>query len=255
MMDMMKMTSKRILLVSLLAGALGQPALAQDTLAPVPAARVTAIAGTTPITFKPFRRGITATVQLPASLQIVRRNLIAGKRLRTADLRALADAGDSLAQMRFAKQLSEMSDPSLLRAQVHYYAMAAYNGREGAVRPLLSLLRSQGASFDSSVLANAEAALLAQASHGQIDAIEGMAKFYLAGAPFGAKQVEGQEMLTRVARAGDAQAALDLALQMIAERQGTGLQDAREFLEIAASSNDLAVKATATSLLNSGGEI
>jgi hypothetical protein len=255
MMEMTKLTSKSILIASLLAVALGQPVLAQDAPAPVPAARSTLAAGTTPITFKPFRRGITATVQLPAGLQTVRRNLIAGKRLRTADLRALADAGDSLAQMRFAKQLSEMSDPSLLRSQVHYYAMAAYNGREGAVRPLLSLLRSQGATLDASVLANAEAALLAQVSHGQIDAIAGLAKFYVAGAPFGAKQADGQEMLTKVARAGDAQAALDLALQMIAERPDTGRQDAREFLEIAANSADLAVKATATSLLQSGGEI
>lgn len=252
---MTQLTSKSLLIVYLFAAALGQPVLAQDTPAPVPEVRSTAVAGTTPITFKPFRRGITATVQLPASLQTVRRNLIAGKRLRTADLRALADAGDSLAQMRFAKQLSEMTDPSLVRAQVHYYAMAAYNGRDGAVRPLLSLLRSQGATLDSAVLDNAEVALLAQVSHGQIDAIAGLAKFYLAGAPFGAKQVEGQEMLTKVARAGDAQAALDLALQMIAERQEIGLQDAREFLEIAANSSDLAVKATATSLLNSGGEI
>jgi len=250
----MKKLSKNLLLLPLLAAAIGQPVLAQDSPAPVPSIRAETASGATPILFKPFRRGITATRQLPASLQTVRRNLIAGQRVRTADLRALADAGDSLAQMRFAKQLSEMSDPSLIRAQVHYYAMAAYNGRDGAVRPLLSLLRAQGATLDASALANAEAALSAQGAHGQVDAIAGLAKFYTAGAPFGAKPEEGLAMLTRLARSGDEDVALDLALQLIAQGEDANLEDAREFLEIAAASSDIAVKTTATSLLN-GGEI
>ncbi|MEO8685474.1 MAG: hypothetical protein ABI414_11615 [Devosia sp.] len=246
-------TIKRFWAVAIVAVALTQSVAAQVETAAVPAVSSPAI---TPIAFRPFRHGITATAQLPASLQEVRRGLIAGKRLRTADLRALADAGDSLAQVRFAKQLSEMTDPGLVPAQIHYFAMAAYNGREGAVRPLLSLLRGHAASLNASALANAEAALVAQAAHGQIDALAGLAKFYLAGAPFGAKAAEGQDMLSRVAKAGDHQAALDLALQLIGDRQDAAkLQEARQYLEIAASSPDLAIKAMALSLLNTGSQI
>jgi hypothetical protein len=134
--------------------------------------------------------------------------------------------------------------------------MAAYNGRDGAVRPMLSLLRTHGATLDDAVLNNAEAALIAQAAHGQADAIAGLAKFYLAGKPFGTKGQEGLEMMSRVANSGDHQAALDLALQLIgASPDGTGLQDARVYLEIAAGSPNLAVRTTALSLLNTGGEI
>jgi hypothetical protein len=252
-MDMPKMPLNMFRALLLLTSGLAIPVAAQQ--APVPMVR-SAEAAAPAIPYKPFRRGITETVQLPAGLQTVRRNLIAGKRLRTADLRALADAGDSLAQMRFAKQLSEMNDPSLIRPQVHYYAMAAYNGRDGAVRPLLSLLRSHGPNLDASVLANAEAALVAQATHGHADAISGLAKFYVAGVPFGAKGPEGIEMMAKVAQTGDHQAALDLALKLIGDQpDGAGLQAAREYLEIAALSPEPAIKAMALSLLNSAGEI
>lgn len=251
---MNSMALKGLLAAALLIGSLNQHVAAQDGTAQSPTTEATAAGA--PITFRPFRRGITETVQLPAGLQNLRRSLIAGKSLRTADLRALADAGDSLAQMRFAKQLSEMGDPSLVRAQLHYFAMAAYNGRDGAVRPMLSLLRTNGATFDASVLANAEAALIAQAAHGQADAIAGLAKFYLAGTPFGPKGQEGLEMMARVAKTGDHEAALDLALQLIgASQDGSGLEQARPYLEIASTSPDLAVRTTALSLLNTDGDI
>lgn len=249
---MNNLASKALVAALVLVGGFSQPLSAQDVAAP----SVTPSTVAAPITYKPFRRGITKTQQLPAGLQNLRRSLIAGTGLRTADLRALADAGDSLAQMRFAKQLSDMADPTLVRAQLHYYAMAAYNGRDGAVRPMLSLLRTHGATLDDAVLNNAEAALIAQAAHGQADAIAGLAKFYLAGTPFGAKGQEGMDMMSRVANSGDHQAALDLALQLIGDRpDGSGLEEARVYLEIAASSPDLAVRTTALSLLNTGGEI
>jgi hypothetical protein len=253
MMNMPKTPLNMFKVVLLLCSGLALPVPAQE--APVPMVRdAEAVAEATP--YKPFRRGITETVQLPASLQAVRRNLIAGKRLRTADLRDLADAGDSLAQMRFAKFLSELNDPTLIRPQVHYYSMAAYNGRDGAVPPLLSLLRGHGASLDASVLANAEAALVAQATHGHADAIAGLAKFYVAGVPFGAKGSEGIEMMAKVAQTGDHQAALDLALKLISDKPGeAGLQAAREYLEIAALSPEPAIKAMATSLLSREGDI
>lgn len=239
---------KRLLAIVLVLAGLCQSGVAQDATVP------TAAAVTEPMTFRPFRRGITATVQLPANLQALRRSLVAGKSLRTADLRALADAGDSLAQLRFAKQLSEMEDPDLVRAQLHYYAMAAYNGRDGAVRPMLSLLRVHGATLDAAVLSNAEAALLAQAARSQADAIAGLAKFYLAGAPFGSKGQEGLDLMSRVANAGNHQAALDLALQLIGDEQdAAGLARARPYLEIAATAPDLAVRTVALSLLNSDG--
>ena len=245
-----------LLVLAMLAGGLSSPAAAQEATVQSPAAGPTESVATKPITFKPFRRGITQTVQLPPDLQNLRRKLIAGKGLRTTDLRALADAGDSLAQLRFAKQLSDMGDPSLVRAQVHYYAMAAYNGRDGAVQPMLSLLRTHSVTLDVAVLGNAETALLAQAAHGQIDAIAGLAKFYVAGVPFGPKQQEGLEMLARVANAGDYQAALDLALQLIGTRpDGSGMEQARQYLEIAANSPELAIRTVALSLLNTGGEI
>lgn len=251
---MNNVASRGLLAVVLMLSSLSQHAAAQDTKAQSPSTATTA--AMTPITFKPFRRGITATVQLPAGLQNLRRSLIAGKRLRTADLRALADAGDSLAQMRFAKQLSETGDASLVRAQLHYYAMAAYNGRDGAVRPMLSLLRTHGSTLDAAVITNAEAALIAQAAHGQADAIAGLAKFYIAGTPFGTKGQEGLEMMSRVANTGDHQAALDLALQLIGDGQdGSGLEEARPYLEIAATSPDLAIQTMALSLLNSSGAI
>lgn len=249
---MNNLASARLLAVMLLFGSASTCVVAQDSVVPPAAAVVT----TSPIVFQPFRRGITETVQLPAGLQALRRSLIAGKSLRTADLRALADAGDSLAQMRFAKQLSEMGDPTLVRPTIHYYAMAAYNGRDGAVRPMLSLLRMHGATLDAGVLSNAEAALIAQAAHGQPHAIAGLAKFYLDGAPFGTKGQEGLEMMTRVANTGDHQAALDLALQMIGDDpDGSGLKNARSYLEIASTSPDVAIKTMALSLLNSGGDL
>ncbi|MET3900455.1 hypothetical protein ABIB57_004421 [Devosia sp. UYZn731] len=235
--------------------AMVQPGAAQEPPAPT-ASDATEFVPTKPIVYRPFRRGVSETVQLPANLQQVRRRLIAGSSVRTADLRSLADAGDSLAQMRFAKQLAQMTGPNLQRAQIHYYAMAAYNGREGAVRPLLSLLRANGGALDAAALANAEAALTAQASHGQIDAISGLAKFYMAGSPFGLKETEGRDMMARVAKAGDYKTALDLALHLLGDPQNAvAMAEAREYLTIAAASPEPALRATALSLLNSSGGI
>jgi hypothetical protein len=200
-----------------------------------------------------FRHGVTSTVQLPSAyLRQVRKRLVAGKQVRFNDLRALADAGDSLAQMQFAKRLSGDTDAKHVRSQIHYYAMAAYNGRVGAVRPLLNLLRSSGAGMDASVLKNAENALSVQATHGQPDAVVGLAEFYLAGAPFGDKHTEGIKLLATSVIGDDHQSALDLAVLLLKQ---PGDPEARrlavEYLGLAAQSPKPAIRTTAETLLRS----
>lgn len=243
----------KLLLLILLCGGT-QPGLAQEPPPATAEGTLVAKVDLAPIVYRPFKRGITQTVELPTpGLQNARRRLIAGQTLATAELRSLADAGDSLAQLRFAKLLGQLGDPSLAIAQIHYYAMAAYNGREGAVRPLVALVRANVASLDEAALHNVESALLAQAMHGHVDAMSELARFYLVGEPFGSKPDEGRELMAKVARSGDYRIALDLAVQIMGDGLNTdALGEARTFLEIAASSPEPALRATALSLLSEG---
>jgi hypothetical protein len=204
--------------------------------------------------------GVQSTAELAdPNLKALRKRMVDGRTLRPAELRALADAGDGLAAFNLAKILDEAAGGDATREasnRVHYFSIAVYTGREFAVPPLLRVMRG----IDDPVgvlgpvrLKGVEDALIVAARRGSAEAAVGLAVYYAEGTLFGARPDEARALLLSVS--GDnsvdsAEAALQLALQAIGPdpSQPANPDLAREMLEIAASSSDLGVRATAENL-------
>jgi TPR repeat protein len=207
--------------------------------------------GSSPIKQRVFRRGITRTAQLPtASLRASRARMVAKKRVSFAELRSLADAGDGLAAYFLAKRIEERNDPTLASDAAHYYALAAYSGRQAGVRPLVRLLKASGSQISPTRLAHVEVALAAQARSGNLVAIEALAGFYEAGTPFGQKPAEARDLYLQLAQHGDSQAAFDLAVSLLQQSpEDEDRRRIRRLLDIAAQSETPGLRATAQTLI------
>jgi TPR repeat protein len=183
-------------------------------------------------------------------LKDLRRSMLAGRDLSDKQLQTLADAGEGLAAARYAKRLEARKDAAFLDDAAHYYSIAVYMGRDFALPRLIALLGSPEAEFSPARLRNIQAVLERAARKGNPVAAAGLAELLLKEAPFGQDIPQARDLMLQAAQAGDAKAAIRLAL---AEMSGaSGLPPDREValeaLELAMTSPEPGVQAMALTL-------
>jgi TPR repeat protein len=194
---------------------------------------------------------VADAVALNPTLKALRERMVAGSHLSFAEMRGLADAGDSLAALRYAKRLEALGDASVLDDAVHYYAMALYDGRDGAISPVVSLLDATRNVLPPARLRAIERSIQSSSRHGNRPATAALAQMYLKGSPFGPNRPEALRLLAELAEDGDAQAALDLSMLFLSEKAPD--PEAREkvqtYLILASTSTDLSVRTMAENLM------
>lgn len=199
---------------------------------------------------------VVADVVLPPAiagspwLKDLRKSMLRGRELSDRQLQTLADAGEGLAAARYAKRLEARDDPAFLDDAAHYYSIAVYMGRDFAVPRLVAILGKPEAEFGPARLRNIRGVLDRAARKGDPVAAAGLADLLLDGAPFESDVPHARELLLVAAEAGDAKAALRLALDLI--RGGDGLPPdpdmAARALELAAANPDPGVQAMVLTL-------
>ncbi len=196
-------------------------------------------------------RGITKTAQLPTPrLRGIRQRMVKGRSVPMMQLRELADLGDSLAAIRFAKQLEKEDRNRLAGDALHYYGRAAFAGREYAIGPMVRILREKGTALSQNQLKQAELVLQSWSSKGSPSATDALTAFYRSGKPFGQKPEELAALMRRAAESGDGKVALDLAMSLLAGTPSDAArEEARGYLKVASASQTPAVKAMAENLL------
>lgn len=184
----------------------------------------------------------------------IRNRMVAREQVSYEQLQALADSGDDLAAYFLARQIEESGKPESGMAAVHYYARAAYAGRAAAVRPMVKLLDAQGPGFGANLLADARAALEAQAAADNEIAVDALVRYYIQGTPFGSDPARAEDLLKRSADGGNARIALELAMQLLSgSPTAQQRSDARRYLELAALSDNLGTRTVAENLLRDMG--
>lgn len=199
-----------------------------------------------------FDNAVRRTNDLPtAQLRAARRRMIAGETLRFDDLRALADAGDGLAAFRLARLMQDSATPDTTGTKAHYYAIAAYTGRDFAVPPLARLLAQEGAGYSTARLRHSLNAMTVQAISGNSIAATLLGQMYAEGVPFGKDLAQAQYFLAMADGGGDPQAALQLGISLLSDPADIAADHAgaRAALMLAGAGADLAVRVTAENLL------
>jgi len=183
-------------------------------------------------------------------MQALRARLVAGKSLTDKQLVRLADSGDSLGAYFLAKRLETAATPESTKRAARYYLAAFANGRLAAQRPLIRLLEANALADDEKRLKRAEALLKKRATKGDEIAVAALTRMYRTGIPFGAAPEQAEILQKAAADAGDAQAALDLAIAYLsgAPDDATRAQ-AAHYLAIAAKSDVLSLRTLAENLL------
>lgn len=184
-------------------------------------------------------------------LRQMRKDMVANRSIPFDALRALADMGDGLAAFKMAEYLTGTGKPSLQDDALHYYGVAAYTGRAFALPHLLRALQKDQSETSDARLKGAEDALRLWARRGNEPARLGLARMYLSGKPFGYQTEEGLALLEQAARAGNADAAMELGLIYMQGRVdlAVDIDKARMALTMALESDDLAARAMAQNLL------
>jgi hypothetical protein len=188
---------------------------------------------------------------LPLALQATRKNLLAGKRVTYKQLQALADAGDGVGAFKLAERIQKQADPKLATDALHYYTLAAHDGRDYAVRHMLNILADDRLKLTPSHLASAEAALRARAKKGNAVAVEGLIKLYSQGRPFGEKRDELETLLASGAGEKNGDTAFRMAVMLLSQPTRTPEQtgQATRYLGIARDKGSVGMKAAANNLL------
>ncbi|RYI13019.1 MAG: hypothetical protein EON48_12870, partial [Acetobacteraceae bacterium] len=183
-------------------------------------------------------------------LKDLRKSMLAGRKLSDSQLQTLADAGEGLAAAYYAKRLEQREDPAFLDDAAHYYSIAVYQGRDFAVPRLIASLDNPKAEFTPARLRNIRAVLDRAVQKGSSKATDGLAGLLMRGSPFG-KDIPGARALRLAsAEAGDAGAAVQLALDLIQGADGLppDRDAARQALELATASPDPGVQAMVLTL-------
>lgn len=183
-------------------------------------------------------------------LKDLRRSMLRGRDLSDSQLQTLADAGEGLAAARYAKRLEARDDPAFLDDAAHYYSIAVYMGRDFAVPRLVAILGNPKAEFVPARLRNIRSVLDRAVRKGDPVAAAGLADLLLDGKRFEADVPRARDLLLSAAEAGDAKAALRLALDLI--RGADGLppdpEMANRALELAATNPDPGMQAMVLTL-------
>jgi hypothetical protein len=189
--------------------------------------------------------------KMSPQLEQIRKDLIADRKVSFVKLRSLADAGDSLGTIAFAKRLVALGKPAVLSDALHYYTEAALGGRDYVAGPMLDILDRPNLSFKPSHLKQAERALNALAARGNTAAANGLMRLYTGGKPFGAKPEALSRLLERRIQNGDGDAAYRLAVNILSTEQKTPDTTAKAFryLGIAARSGTFGIRASASNMI------
>lgn len=201
---------------------------------------------------KPVRKKTMGPAShLPLALQATRKNLLAGKRVTYKQLQALADAGDGVGAFKLAERIQKQADPKLATHALHYFSLAAYDGRSYAVRHMLNILANDQLELSPSHLASAEAALRAQARKGNAVAVDGLIELYSLGRPFGEKRDELESLLASGAGRKNGDTAFRMAVMLLSKPSRTPEQteQATRYLDIARDKGSVGMKAAASNLL------
>lgn len=196
-------------------------------------------------------KGLTKTKQLPtAALRSARRALLAGERLADDDLRALADRRDGNAAWRLAKRLRAANGaPSDI---AHYAAIAAGQGRVYALATMIDAMALlQPGAEPPARLRLLVGVLYAHAWAGNSVALDAVVAFNGEGRLLGALSDGTRARILQQGKTMDGRVELRLALDIVAQK-APGADDlalAKGYLERAANSRNLAVKATAQNVL------
>lgn len=184
-------------------------------------------------------------------LKTLHNRMVAKQELTASEVQELADTGDSLAAFYYARKLEETGRTSVLPSAVHYYAMAAYLGREFAMHRLIALMKSPEVSLSDKQIKSGKDALVKLAGSGNTAAALGLADMYAIGQPFAQDTAESRKWLMQAAKAGDANAAQKLAQAAIMPQDGSppDLPAARAALGLMVASNEPGKVAMAQALL------
>lgn len=180
----------------------------------------------------------------------LRARLVAGKTLTDKQLVRLADSGDSLGAFHLARKLEIVGDAESTARAARYYLSALAAGKTAAELPLTRLLEAGALADDDKALARAEKLLNLRAGKGSEIAVAALTRMYRSGTPFGADTARADALETAAAEAGDAKAALAIALAALSGTPDHAARErARHFLAIAAKSDILSTRAIAENLL------
>ena len=190
------------------------------------------------------------TRSLAADLQPARRAMLAEETISMTNMRRLADAGDGLAAFRYARRLEETGRRGLLDDAAHYYAMAAYSGRDYAVKPLVRILEAADVAIPDNRLPHMLNALTRSSADGNPVATGAMARLLISGRRVPPDPARAAAYLRASAGGGNGRVLIDAAVQAMADPQdqAAGHPRAREFLDLAVGSGDLAARVTAENL-------
>lgn len=206
------------------------------------AARAAAAAARPPV--------VRAPVVVPYLTQL-RRRMVAGEHLTTAEIRDLADSGDSLAAYNFAERLVAMDKPDLLPDAAHYYTMAVALGRDYGRSHLVTLMMSRDVVIKPTRLENAKRALVGLSDQGDEKASLALAQMYTEGWPFEADPNEAQVWLAAAAANGSTEAVQKMTMAALLPREGANADPVavRAALDLLAASGDPGKVAIAQNLL------
>ncbi|MDH4413404.1 MAG: hypothetical protein QE484_08865 [Rhizobium sp.] len=197
------------------------------------------------------RKTIGPASHLPLPLQAARKRLLAGKKVSYGELQALADAKDGVGAFKLAERIQKQPDPKLATHALHYFAIAAYQDRDYAVRHMMAILNDGSLDLQPSHLESAEAALRRQARKGNEQAVEGLILLYSEGRLFGDKRSELETLLASGVGKKTGDAAFKLAVLLLSDRDRTSEQteQAARFLAIAEENGSIGMKAAAGNLI------
>ena len=180
----------------------------------------------------------------------VRRSIRLGHSVPIRTLREIADReGDGVIAYRLANYLRDNN--GTVSDTAHYYAVAATDGAGGAIIQLIRQLQLPGAEKISIArLEWIERVLENAADAGDARARSFLVEAWRTGHPFGRQAARVVDLQLEAAREGDAEAALDVAVQIM---RGTELSDADrilavEMIETADTNGDIATRVTAQNL-------
>ena len=198
-------------------------------------------------------KGLTRTASLPtAALRQARRDMLAGKVIPDADLRALADRRDGRAAQDYVRRLLKAQDQTGTGtpSDIAYYgSIAVASGRvwtlPDAVRAMHAL---DPATEPRARVAQAVAMLYPHAWAGNALALDALIALNGQGRLFGPMSEKTRARLLEASRrAGDGRVALQMAL--VALRDPADPLAARLWLTEAQGARDLAIRTTAAALL------
>lgn len=197
-------------------------------------------------------RGITRTSQLPASLRPLRKTMVANQPISEMDLRKLAERGDGLAAMRYAKILLAGGMEKNASDIAFFAAIAAGAGRVSTLDDMIDALRLlEPGDLPREKLGRAIRVLYGHAWAGNTMALAALIDLNGKDRLLGEMSEKTRlRLLETGQKLGDGRIELHLAMKLLAEsqRDQSTLTRAEGYLMRAERMGDVTVRAMAANL-------